>query len=150
MIRVSYQILVFGSILNRNFGRNRKIEWSQNRNAYRNRKLPKPKVSETESFRNRKFPKPKSIPKPKVSETESFRNRKFPKPKVSKTESFRNRKAYRNRKLPKPKSIPKPKVSDHYLESFLVFVFVLVFVCFPKDMKHFILFIERKRVTVKL
>ncbi len=42
------QISVFGSILNRNFGRNRKIEWyrSRNRNAYRNLNFG----------RNRKFP----------------------------------------------------------------------------------------------
>ncbi len=41
VIMLCQQISVFGSILNRNFGRNRKMKWyrNRNRNAYRNRNL---------------------------------------------------------------------------------------------------------------
>ena len=51
-IIVSKQISVFGSVLNRNFGRNRKIERYRNRNqnAYRNRNFGRNR------YRNRKFP----------------------------------------------------------------------------------------------
>jgi hypothetical protein len=53
-IIVSKQISVFGSVLNRNFGRNQKIERyrnrNRNRNAYRNRNFGRYR------YRNRKFP----------------------------------------------------------------------------------------------
>jgi hypothetical protein len=52
VILANRQSSVFGSILNRNFGRNRKMEWyrNRNRNAYRNRNFGRNR------YRNRKNP----------------------------------------------------------------------------------------------